>query len=157
MTTKTIYMAGPITGCLQEETTDWRDYVIERLHKNIIGVSPLRGEPAPEEGQRYTPQEMDSKFRTPKAIAAKNHYDTHNCDAVLAYLPLEYNKRRPSYGTVFELGWATGVQTPTILVTDDPMILQHPLFAAKINWILPNFDDAIEVINTLFDVYVGNE
>ena len=150
-------MAGPITGCTMNETQSWRDYVTARLHPNIIGVSPLRGEPPPEKEGVYSAHDYESIIRTPKAIAAKNHYDTHNCDLVLAYLPLEHNQKRPSYGTVFELGWATGVQTPTILVTDDPMILEHPLFVAKVNWILDNFDDAIHVINTLFDVYVGNE
>ncbi len=152
---KFVYLAGPITECTMGEAHDWREYVIEKFSKNIIGVSPLRGEPPVE--NRFTPSGGDLKFRTPKAIAAKNHYDTHNCDAVLAYLPKEYNERRPSYGTIFELGWATGVQTPTILVTDDPMLIEHPLIEAKVNWILNDFDDAIEVINTLFNAYVGNE
>ena len=149
------YLAGPITGCTEDQAVDWREYVKSKLNRNIIGVSPLRGEPAPENGT-YTPTDQ-SKFRSSKAIAAKNHYDTHNCDVVLAYLPKETNENRPSYGTIFELGWATGIQTPTILVTDDPTIREHPLFDAKINWIVSNLDDAIEIINTMFDVYVGNE
>ena len=157
MSTKTVYMAGPVTGCTQAETEDWREYVSSKLHKNIIAVSPLRGEEKLEEGKRFEALEPGSVFRTPGAIAAKNHYDTHTCDLVLAYLPQEHNERRPSYGTLFELGWATGAQKPTILVTDDPIITEHPLFLAKVNWIFDNFDDAIQIINALFDVYVGNE
>lgn len=152
-----VYLAGPITYRTESEATDWRPMVTQLFHKNIIGISPLRGEPTLDvrgDDDRYNIQGKDKKFTTPKAIAAKNHYDTHNCDAVLAFLPKEYNDQHPSYGTIFELGWATGIQTPTILVTDDPSLHDHPLIEAKVNWVLPTFQEAADVINTLFDDYV---
>jgi nucleoside 2-deoxyribosyltransferase len=151
---KFVYLAGPITGLRMNEANDWRDYVKSKLHTNIIGISPLRGEP-PIEGV-YAPHDKDSKFRHPKAIAAKNYYDTHNCDAILAYIPLKHNSEKPSFGTVFELGWATGINIPTILVTDDPRLVEHPIIEAKVNWVLPTLDDAIEIVHGLFDAYVGN-
>jgi len=94
-----VYLAGPITACSEGEAKDWRSDINGLFISGIKGISPLRGEPSPD-GERYTPTDQ-TKFRSSKAIAAKNHYDTHNCDAVLAYLPKEYNDRRPSYGTIF--------------------------------------------------------
>ena len=149
-----IYLAGAITDCTGDEANDWRADVSSRFHKNIIGVSPLRNEPEIE--GRYPESGGVFLFNTPKAIASKNYYDTHACDLVLAYLPKESNDRRPSYGTIFELGWATGVQKPTILVTDDPVLINHPLVSEKVNWIVDDFDKAVEIIHGLFDVYTGN-
>ena len=45
MTRKYIYLAGPIAQCSYKEANDWRDYVSNKLHENIIGISPLRCEP----------------------------------------------------------------------------------------------------------------
>jgi nucleoside 2-deoxyribosyltransferase len=149
---KFIYLAGPITDHSFDDANNWRDILQEKFLPGIVAVSPLRGEPKPESGV-YTPTD-NTKFRNSKAIAAKNHYDTYNCDAVIAYLPKAYNDIRPSYGTIFELGWATGIQTPTILITDDKRLIEHPLIQAKVNWILGNFEDAADIINTLFGIYV---
>lgn len=149
-----VYLAGTITDCTNDEANDWRDQVIKKLHPNIIGVSPLRNEPSI--NSRYPIQGGEFLFNTPKAIASKNYYDANTCDLILAYLPKEYNDRRPSYGTIFELGWATGIQKLTILVTDDPTLIEHPLVATKVNWIVDNFDEAIDIIHGLFDVYTNN-
>ncbi len=149
---KYIYLAGPVTGHLEKDAKQWRDTVKALLLPGIIGINPLRGEGSPS-GERYLPTDK-SKLRNSKAIAAKNYYDTNNCDLVLAYLPKSYNAVRTSYGTIFELGWATGSQTPTILVTDDPTLTEHPLIDAKVNWVVETLEDAAEIINTLFGEYV---
>ena len=85
---KFVYLAGPIAGCNENEANDWRSFVQENLNRNIVGISPLRCEPISE--NHYT-SGTDSRFNTPKAIAAKNWYDTEACDLVLAYLPKELN------------------------------------------------------------------
>ncbi len=151
---KFIYLAGAITDCDDGEANDWREMVSKRFHFNIVGVSPLRNEPKIE--GIYPVSGGEFLFNTTKAIASKNRFDTNECDLVLAYLPKEYNDRRPSYGTVFELAWATWSQKPTILVTDDPALINHPLFAEKINWIVEDFDKAVEIVHGLFDIYTGN-
>lgn len=149
---KFIYLVGPVTDCDDGEANDWRDIVTKSLHhRNLVCVSPLRNEP--KITGRYPVSGGEFLFNTPKAIATKNSFDTDMCDLVLGYLPKKYNDRRPSYGTVFELAWATWEQKPTILVTDDPAIINHPLFAEKIDWIVESFEEAIELIHGLLDVY----
>ena len=101
---KFIYLAGPIAGCTLEEATEWRDYVRSMLPHGIIGISPLRCEPV-QPGMRYDdPGAVDKLWSDPRSINAKNWLDTESCDLVLAYLPKEMNDRRPSIGTIIEIG-----------------------------------------------------
>ena len=118
MNKKYIYLAGPIAQCSYQEANDWRDYIRSELHQNIIGISPLRCEPM--HGETYGPGN-DPRYNSPGAIAAKNWYDTENCDLILAYLPRELNERRPSYGTTIEIGWAIGLKKPIILVISNEL------------------------------------
>ena len=92
------------------------------------------------------PNHADPKFGTARAIGSKNVFDVRHCDMTLAYLPREYNDRRPSYGTICELAWAHMIGKPTILVTDCPILLEHPVISACASWLLTDLEEAIEVI-----------
>ena len=87
------------------------------LPDNIIGISPLRCEPV-KPGMMYTsPGAVDKMWSDPRAINAKNWLDTESADLVLAYLPKEMNDRRPSIGTIIEIGWTLGLKKPLIVAT----------------------------------------
>lgn len=148
----TIYLAGPITSKTIGEANDWRDSVIWRLAcLGIVGVSPLRCEPA--RGDRYTLSNADPQFGTARAIASKNRMDVRMCDMTLAYLPREMNDPWPSVGTISELAWAAMIGKPTILVSDDQRIREHPVIDGNSGWILSTLDEAIEVIAGVYSIY----
>lgn len=147
-----VYLAGPIAGCNDAEANNWRDDVQQALHDNIIGISPLRCEPLV--GEVYDATD-DPLSTSPGAISAKNMFDTKECDLVLAYMPKDLNARRPSYGTAMEIGWAIMLQKPLIVITDDPILINHPLIKHNAGWLLDNLDDAVHVINNLFTDYVN--
>ena len=152
---KYIYLAGPIAGCTETEATEWRDHVCTFFPHGIVGISPLRCEPL-KKGLTYTDEGATPKmWSDPRAIATKNWLDTESCDLVLAYLPKELNDRRPSYGTVIEIGWAIGLRKPLIVVSDDKQLMDHPLIKHNASWRLDSLDDAVEVINGLFGEYIG--
>ena len=156
MNKKFIYLAGPIAGCTQEEANEWREYVRSMLPHAIVGISPLRCEPL-KEGMTYTEEGASPKmWSDPRAIATKNWLDTESCDLVLAYLPKELNEKRPSYGTVIEIGWAIGLRKPLIVVSDDKQLMDHPLIKHNASWRLDSLDDAVEVIVGLFGEYIGS-
>lgn len=153
MTTKTVYLAGPILHCNKMEANDWREYVADALAPHgIIGVSPLRCEPLI--GERYTASTADAKFGTARAIGSKNVFDVRNCDMTLAYLPTPPEGRHQSYGTISELAWAYMLGKPAVLVSNDPGILEHPVLSAAAGWMLPDLDDAIEVFIGVLGGYV---
>ena len=151
MSNKYIYLVGPVAGCDKGEANDWRGKICDAFPKGIIGVSPLRCEPLI--GEKYEVVYDDPRFGTATAISSKNEYDTRTCDMVLAYMPRELNERRPSYGSVIEMAWAYQLNKPVILVSDDPYMMMHPLIHAITNWRLDNFDDALDVIKGVLEVY----
>lgn len=142
---KTVYLAGPIDGQTFGEANDWRKYVHDKLLPyGIIGVSPLRCEPLPENKERYSAGYTCPKFGTAKAIGSKNIHDVRNTDMSLCFLPGP--RETISLGTICELAGAHFINKQTIIVSDDPYIHSHPVIDAMSGWKLRNFDDAIEVI-----------
>ncbi len=151
MSNKYIYLVGPIGECSVGEANDWRHEVMSLLPKGIVGVSPLRCEPLI--GEKYEVVYDDPRFGTANAIAAKNEYDTRNCDMVLAFMPKFLNERRPSYGSTIELAWAHMLGKQVILVSDDEYLMRHPLINAVTNWRLETLSEAMEVIEGVLGVY----
>lgn len=141
---KTVYLAGPIGGCNKSEANDWRAIAVGYLDDfDIVGISPLRCEPIM--GERYSNHNADPMFGTMRAIGSKNVFDVRNCDLTLVYLPRELNERKPSYGSIIELAWAHILGKPVILVTDDPMLVGHPVVNACAGWVLGTLDEGLEV------------
>ena len=156
MSKSTVYLAGPILGCTHGEANTWREVVADKLKPHgIIGISPLRCEPMV--GDVYQAGYNDDKFGTPRAIGSKNLFDTTTCTLVLAYLPLEAQSRRPSYGTIAEIAWAKAIGKPVIVVTDDPGVSGHPVLNFCASWLLPNLDDAVDLIIGLLAGYNGGK
>ena len=154
-----IYLAGPILGLTEGEAKNWRQLVDDQLRlsgSNIVGISPLRCEPAID-GAYYKGTYDDPKFGTGRAIVAKNLFDTKTCDMALIYLPKPAEGRHQSYGTMMELAWAFALGKPTILVSDDPEILGHPVVTANASWILDSLDEAVDLIVGILGGYVGGK
>lgn len=167
MSIASIYLAGPIMGCDKGEANDWRRYVDNELVKKtdgrLRGISPLRCEPLV--GDRYTAVYADPKFGTARAIGSKNFADVQRCDMTLAYFPalsLEgdtdgVNLRMPSLGTIIEIGWAFALRKPTIVVTNDKRIYDHPVVNTCAGWLLEDLDDGVEVLVGILDGYYGGK
>jgi nucleoside 2-deoxyribosyltransferase len=148
----TVYLAGPITNKTISEANDWRVPVCAALEEHgIVGVSPLRCEPP--RGERYTIANADPLFGTSRAIRSKNILDVKFCSMTLAYLPKHLNPSWPSVGTIGELCMASAFGKPTILVSDDPRLTEHPVLRACAGWILPTLEDATEVMVGVLKVY----
>jgi nucleoside 2-deoxyribosyltransferase len=151
---RSCYLAGAITGCDKGEANDWRHQVRIRLATHgIVGISPLRCEPLI--GERYQLTHQDPRFGTAKAIASKNFLDVQMCDITLCYMPKDLNERRLSVGTLIELAWAHALRKPTILVTDYPFLLEHPVVQANASWILSTLDEAVDVVTGVLGDYAG--
>jgi len=149
---KNVYLAGSIAGCDKGEANAWRSDIRVKLAAfDIAGISPLRCEPLI--GERYGVEHEDPRFGTARAIASKNFFDVQTCDMTLCYMPRDLNERRLSVGTLIELAWAHALRKPTILVSDYPFLLSHPVVQANASWILPTLDSAVEVITGILGDY----
>lgn len=151
---RTVYLAGPILGRTKAEANDWRHWAADRLdQQGVIGISPLRCEPIT--GERYgLGNAADPRFGTARAIAAKNRLDVRMCDMTLCFFPPDMPL---SKGTLGELFWADAYEKPTILVSSDPEIIDHPVIQAAADWIVPTLDEAIDVIVGVLGGYAGGK
>ncbi len=138
-----VYLAGPIAGCSYDEAMSWRDEIQEDFLPGIVGVSPMRLK----EWCARTPQIADiDQYRTitsqeeflltgeSHAIKARDYHDVSRCDMIVAYLPKSSTERRPSWGTAIEMGWASDMCKPIVLVTDDESLAAHPLVRESVGW-----------------------
>ncbi len=167
---KTVYLAGPITGCTNGEANDWRHTACTRLADfGITGISPLRCEPIV--GERYGVGHPDPRFGVPRAIASKNKFDVQSCDMMLAYFPPEERAawanpydgaseaiyKWPSVGTIWEIGMAGMANKPTIVVCQNKILARHPIIQAASSWLLDTLDEGLDVaVGVLQDYAEGN-
>lgn len=165
---RTVYLAGPITGCTDGEANDWRSTASARLADfGITGISPLRCEPL--HGERYGTDHPDPRFGVASAIASKNRFDVLNCDMMLAYFPPEeevdtypHNEtgttpyKWPSVGTIWEIGMAHMANKQTIVVCENKILLKHPVIQTA-GWLVDTLEDGLDVaIGVLQDYAQGN-
>lgn len=161
---KYIYLAGPIAGCSYKEATNWREAVSEDFLPGIVGISPMRLKEWAKRVRKITnvaqyarvAEEGDFLLTGEShAICSRDRNDVRTCDMLFAYLPAELNKRRPSWGTSIEIGWASEAGKPIVLVTDDKSLAAHPLVRESVGWIVPTLELGVAVVNSVFGVYVG--
>lgn len=98
-TVTTIYLAGPINGCTNEEVHGWRDYLTARLSDFDI-LSPVVRD--------YRGKEAENVAD----IVEGDKRDIDQSDVVIAYCP------KPSVGTSMEVFYAN--QTGTFVIVWAP-------------------------------------
>lgn len=164
--TKYIYLAGPIAGCSYKEATSWREAVCEDFEPGIVGISPMRLKEwcrrvhKIKSVAQYEKIADETEFLISgegHAIRARDFNDVRTCDMILVYLPKELNERHPSWGTSIEIGWASAISKPVVLVTDDKNLAAHPLVRESVGWIVPSLELGVLVVNSVFGAYVRNE
>lgn len=149
-----IYLAGPISGVSYNEAMNWREYVSNKFNSGIFAVSPMRLKEflrGVESIDHSYPEELMSNT---KSIYSRDFYDCAHCDILFVYLPRELNERRPSIGTLVELGWASARDIPVVLVTDDDNYKNHPLVYELASWVVDTLDEGVEIVNGVLDPYL---
>jgi nucleoside 2-deoxyribosyltransferase len=130
---KTIYLAGPITGLNYGEARYGFREEFTRIMGRLVGdkvacVSPMRGKDALEDLYNSsaitgTPSMdyADVPISTDKAIVTRDFHDVSTCDMMLASF---LGAKEVSIGTCVEFGFAHAARTPIILVMEKPEKLE---------------------------------
>lgn len=145
---RTVYLAGPIAGCAEDEAKNWRTEAANFLIQfKIKGVTPLRNEPA-KNGQYVTAAASSSlsDFER-KGIPAKNLFDVRMCDMILVYLP------KFSYGTVLEIGWGYALNKSIVMVTEDEGAWNHPCMHECVGWKHKTLDEGLATVVQILGPY----
>lgn len=153
-----VYLSGPISGCIFRQCTSWRNYVTKELEKSpylFKCFSPLRGkemlhkigviEDKSVQSGNFTG--MDKLKTTDQFIMTRDFYDTINCDAVFVNL---LRTTRVSIGTVMEIAWAFERRKPIILCMELENIHDHPMIRASSPYIVPDLDSGIALLGLIF-------
>ena len=103
---KTLYLAGPINGCTDEEANDWRQMVKEKLAGDYEFLDPMRRD--------YRGRELEPGIA--QEIVDGDMRDIADCDIVLAVSP------KPSVGTSMEVFYAHYILRRLTVVVAPPPI-----------------------------------
>ena len=145
-----VYLAGPISGLSWSGSTEWRDYVSNKLSpQGIECLSPLRFKNFLEGELRIEGSYEEHPLATARGIYTRDKGDVSRADAILVFLT---GAERVSIGTVMEIAWADMLNKPIILVSEDSNIHNHPMINESIGYTLSTLDEAIDVIRALFNV-----
>lgn len=141
---RTVYLAGGITGLNYGETTTWRDEAKQKLyHKNLEGLSPMRGKEflASEEKIRQT--YVDVLQGSPAWINTRDYNDVRRADALLVNF---LGATKVSIGTVLEIGFAKALNKPIVVVMEKGNVHEHVMIDHGYTVIVPTLEDGINAI-----------
>ena len=141
---KTVYLAGPISGCTFEGCTSWRDYAITKLsaHK-IKGLSPMRGKEYLASEKIIDGAYSDFVLSCSRGVMTRDRFDTSRCDVLLVNL---LGATKVSIGTVMEVAWANLLQKPVIAIIEPTSnVHDHPMIQEAIGFRVQTVDQALDV------------
>jgi nucleoside 2-deoxyribosyltransferase len=153
---KTVYLAGPITGCSFNGCTDWRKAVAQKLRPfGILGVDPMRAKDYLKNETAITGSYEDKVMSCQRGIMTRDRYDATHCDVLLVNF---LGANRISIGTVMEIAWADAHRIPIICAIENdpgqeekeignkvPNVHDHPMIREAVGFRVPTLDEAVDV------------
>lgn len=118
MITKTVYLAGPISGLSYDEARNgWRERFAHMLPPHITPCSPMRGKDFLSDQRILSgePDVYDNVMARSSGIVARDRHDVRTCDAMVACF---LGAKDVSIGTCIEFGWADSFHKPIIMVCE---------------------------------------
>ena len=132
-----VYLCGPMADATLAEQVAWRDSATELLGPRCSTRSPLR---------------WDNFAITDQSITWRDYYDVTHCDVVLARF---IGATAVSIGSCIEIGWATALQIPVVLVMEASGTgdlhnqHDHPMIRYLVAYRTDDLRDACRWIRTL--------
>jgi len=159
MVSKTVYLAGPISGLTYDEASKWRDHITNELGRfGIKCLSPLRaaihlrhadGLLGDCEIQAGTKPAVES-MSTPRGVVTRDKFDATRCGILLVNV---LGAKKVSVGTCVEIGWANANDIPIVLVMEPTNMHNHAFVRESANFITESLDDAVYIIKAILKDY----
>jgi nucleoside 2-deoxyribosyltransferase len=149
--TKTVYLAGPITGLSYAGATDWREAAKRALLPDIEALSPMRAKEYlahvgefTSDGDAYEPYSVMS---TNRGITTRDRWDATRCDVLLVNL---LGARAVSIGTVMEIAWADLVRKPIVIAMEpEGNPHEHGMVKEATGFRVPTLEAALHVVRAI--------
>lgn len=152
-----VYLAGAIAGLEFDDVTDWRLLAAHTLRdRGIETLNPMRAKNAlgaQNNGRISTDfrdYEGNGAFFTSRGIMLRDSSDVRRCDALLVNL---LGLRKPSLGTIMELGWAYLLAKPAVVVIEEQGNPHdnHPMIFEAMPFRVTTLDEAIDSVAVLLN------
>lgn len=141
-----LYCAGPITGVSYGDSTDWREYVANKLPAHIRAVSPMRGKKYLANEKTIKDSYEEHPLSCQKGITCRDRMDVMRCDMILVNF---LGAKKVSIGSVMEIAWADAWRKPIIMVMEQDNVHSHAMLREVSGFIVYNLDDAIAIANAV--------
>lgn len=136
-----IYLAGPITGVSFNGCVSWREWFIDHLPKELVGLSPLRGKDYLEGEGNLQMQYADKVLSTARGITTRDYNDVRRADLIVANL---LGAGRVSVGTVMEIAWAKAFSVPVVAVMEpDGNVHDHAMIQECVGFRVETLAEAL--------------
>lgn len=152
---RSVYLAGPISGCTYEGATDWREYAKWKLETHgITAYSPMRGKEylrTEKVLQGHPDAYVGLGLSNPKGIVTRDRRDCQACDIVIMNLLPAEETGIVSIGSMIEVGWADSIRVPIIVVMTEKNPHYHAMLTEIAGYVVKTLDDAIIVAAALLN------
>lgn len=142
--TKTVYLAGPITGLTYKDARfGWRSDFVNQMPGHIHCLSPMRGKEMLAKFGNLTSGNGYPKhpLLTPAAITTRDKHDLMASDLVITCF---LDSEDISGGTFIEYGWADAFDIPVLGVgAEDNPNLQHIMARHILGWRVDTLPEAV--------------
>lgn len=150
--TKTVYLAGPITGLTYGEARHgWREEFASMMPNHIIPLSPMRGKDflMGEESLKGDPDIYPTNpLARPSGILTRDRNDVSGCDVMVACFLQA--RDQCSLGTAVEFGWADAYRKPVVMVIEDEGNIHLHAFLTEIaGYRTNNLEEAAQIVRCL--------
>jgi nucleoside 2-deoxyribosyltransferase len=156
MSAKSIYLAGPITGCSHASTVRWRDQFSDYMKgSGVECLSPMRGKDHLALLDKIEGDYFDSVVSCARAIMTRDRFDCSRASIIVANLLREAMPKdaKPSLGTVMELAWADMRRIPILAIIDkSDSPYEHPMINEAIGFRVQSIREAAELSRVILCV-----
>ncbi len=145
---KTVYLAGPITGLSFDGCTDWREFAIKDLDTvGITGLSPMRAKDYLKNETFVGDEYQNTVLASSRGIITRDRWDTNRCDLILVNF---LGAPRVSIGTVMELAWADACRTPSIVVMEpEGNLHEHSMLREVTGFRVETLEEGLEIAKAI--------
>lgn len=123
-----VYLAGPINGCTDDESVNWRETAKTRLGVDVDCLDPMRRDYRGIEGDFFT-----ELVETDKNDISSSSYVIANC-------------WKPSFGTAMEILYAHSFSKPVVVVV--PSLTHVSPWLSYHATVVDSLDAAIATVQT---------
>jgi hypothetical protein len=151
---KSIYLAGPITGLNHANSVNWRRQFIDLMNgpgcspaSVIECFSPMRGKDHLARHNIIEHSYPGDILSCQRAIMTRDRFDCTRCTLIVMNV-LKASMAdgcKPSLGTVMELAWADLARIPVIAIMDkEGSPYNHPMILEAIGFQVETIEQAVE-------------